>query len=74
MSHFSGDVQTKICEVEDLACYSAAVKKHRQMRHANDTYIADYRRNCNCLPPCADVQYSTEITDLKYVRQKVIQT
>lgn len=65
---FQGDEYTAVCEVSDLPCYSVAVKKHREMRYINDTYAADFRDNCNCLPPCSDIQYKTEQTDLNYVQ------
>lgn len=63
---FAGDVNTRICDVKDLACYSSAVNRHRIGRTGNLT-VATFREKCDCLPSCADIRYSTEITDLKYV-------
>lgn len=68
-----GDEDTPICDINDLPCYSEAVKKHREMRYVNDSYAAYFRENCNCWPSCSDIQYRTEITDLKYMQNKVLQ-
>lgn len=63
---FTGDSETRICGVLDLACYSNAVRIHRSKNYKNDT-AAEFRDNCFCLPSCADVRYATEVTDLKYI-------
>lgn len=62
---YAGDIHTRICDVKDLACYSSAVQRHRLGRQENSTVLTS-REKCNCMPSCADIRYSTEITDLKY--------
>lgn len=64
----TGDANTSICDGKELLCYSAAVRKHRQMRYVNDTYAADFRDRCNCLPSCVDISYETQIAELEYTQ------
>lgn len=62
-----GESSTPICNVNQLACYTTAVQKHREQRSLNNKSTAEGNDDCNCLPTCVDVTYEAEVSELQYV-------
>ncbi|XP_031622962.1 pickpocket protein 28-like [Contarinia nasturtii] len=64
---------TRVCDVYEMDCYAQALSVHRGgLKNNKDTDAADFREKCNCISPCADIQYIPQSNDLKYVGQKII--
>lgn len=67
---FSGDKNTRVCDLYDMDCYLEALKKHRGAYKSNDTYAADFREKCSCLSSCSDIQYAIESINLRYLQRE----
>lgn len=60
----------KICNEQDLTCYSHAVDKFRQFTVINGTQLHRMFHGCDCLPTCSHVNYVANLLNFNYASEK----
>lgn len=53
--------------MNQLACFTVAVQKLREVRGLSSKLKGESNDDCNCLPTCVDVTYEAEVCELQYV-------
>ncbi|KAJ9586858.1 hypothetical protein L9F63_019540 [Diploptera punctata] len=69
--------KTKLCGLEDVACLASHTRVFNNLRSPHSQPGLDDNENamtCDCHPTCADVTYSTEISESTFFKSEYDQT